>query len=91
MGFVVISYDISDDGTRTKVANLLLDYGTRVQYSVFELLIDERKLDELVERLKPFPECSDSIRVYQICEGCLKKAVLLGRGEFMEEVGFHII
>ncbi len=91
MGFVVISYDISDDGTRNKVANLLLDYGTRVQYSVFELLIDEKKLDELVERLKDFPECSDSIRVYQICAGCLKKAILMGRGEFEREVSFHVV
>ena len=91
MGFVVISYDISDDGTRTKVANLLLDHGTRVQYSVFELLIDEKRLDELVERLKPFPECSDSIRIYQICEGCLKKAILIGRGEFEREVTFHVV
>ena len=91
MGFVVISYDISDDGTRTKVANLLLDHGTRVQYSVFELLIDEKRLDELVERLKPFPECSDSIRIYHICEGCLKKAILIGRGEFEKEATFHVV
>ncbi len=91
MGFVVISYDISDDGTRTKVANLLLDYGTRVQYSVFELLIDEKKLDELVERLKPFPECGDSIRIYRICAGCLKKGILVGRGEFEREVTFHVV
>ncbi|VVB94673.1 CRISPR-associated endoribonuclease Cas2 1 [uncultured archaeon] len=91
MGFVVISYDISDDGTRTKVANLLLDYGSRVQYSVFELLIDEKKLDELVERLKPFPERGDSIRIYQICAGCLKKGIIIGRGEFEREVSFHIV
>lgn len=79
------------DGTRSKLANLLLDYGTRVQYSVFELMIDENMFDELVERLKPFPECSDSIRIYHICEGCLKKAILLGRGEFEKEVSFHIV
>jgi CRISPR-associated protein Cas2 len=91
MGFVVISYDISDDGTRNKVANILADYGSRVQYSVFEFLIDGKTLDELVERLKPFPEGGDSIRVYQICEGCLKKAILLGRGEFAKEVSFHIV
>ncbi len=82
---------ISDEGTRNKVANILADYGNRVQYSGFECRVDSVTLDEPVERLKPFPECADSIWVYQICEGCLKKAVLLGRGEFMEEVGFHII
>jgi CRISPR-associated protein Cas2 len=87
----VISYDISDDGRRNKVANILADYGNRVQYSVFECLIDAATLEKLVEMLEPFPECGDSIRIYQICEGCLKKAVLLGRGEFTKEAAFHIV
>lgn len=91
MGFVVISYDISDDKTRTKVSNMLLDHGTRVQYSVFEMLIDNDRLDELVERLKDYPERGDSIRIYHICEGCLKKAIILGRGEFEKEVSYHIV
>ncbi|NMG82782.1 MAG: CRISPR-associated endonuclease Cas2 [Methanosarcinales archaeon] len=50
MKYVVISYDISDDKKRNKVANMLLDYGTRVQYSVFECLIDAKTLEKLVER-----------------------------------------
>jgi CRISPR-associated protein Cas2 len=91
MVFTVISYDISDDRTRTHVSNILADYGTRVQYSVFECRIDSNTLERLVEMLKPFPECGDSIRFYYICEGCLKKAVLLGRGEFLKEAAFHIV
>jgi len=93
MGYVVISYDISDDRTRNKVANLLADYGKRVQYSVFECRLDAKTLRKLVEKLKPFAEGNgnDSIRVYQICEACLKKAVLLGRGELTEEPEFHFV
>jgi CRISPR-associated endonuclease Cas2 len=32
----LVAYDIPDDGTRTEVANELENWGTRVQYSVFE-------------------------------------------------------
>ena len=59
MGYVVISYDISDDRTRSKVANLLADYGRRVQYSVFECRLDAKRLEKLVEKLKPFAEGND--------------------------------
>jgi CRISPR-associated protein Cas2 len=91
MGYVVISYDISDDRTRSKVANLLADYGKRVQYSVFECRLDVKTLEKLIARLKPFAEGNDSIRMYQICDACLKKAVLLGSGELTEEVKFHLV
>jgi CRISPR-associated protein Cas2 len=72
---------------------VLADYGKRVQYSVFECRVDAKTLEKLVERLKPFVEGndSDSIRVYQICENCLKKAVLLGSGEFTEAPKFHLV
>jgi CRISPR-associated protein Cas2 len=91
MVFVVISYDISDDGIRKKVANILLDHGVRVQYSVFECLVDAKTLDKLIDMLSPLIEESDSIRVYQICEACLKKMVLLGSGDVTEEVMFHLV
>ena len=91
MVFVVISYDISDGGMRKKVANILLDHGVRVQYSVFECLVDVKTLDKLIVMLSPFTEGSDSIRFYQICEACLKKMVLLGSGEVTEEVMFHLV
>jgi len=91
MVFVVISYDISDDGLRKKVANILLDYGVRVQYSVFECLVDAKTLDKIIVMLSPFTEGNDSIRFYQVCEACLKKMVLLGSGEVTEEVMFHLV
>jgi len=91
MGYVVISYDISDDRTRRRVANVLADYGKRVQYSVFECRIDAKTLDKIIALLKPFAEGNDSIRVYQICENCLKKVVLLGSGELTEVPMFHLV
>ena len=91
MGYVVISYDISDDRTRRKVANVLADYGKRVQYSVFECRVDAKTLEKIITLLKPFTEGNDSIRVYQLCEACVKKVVLLGRGELTEVAKFHLV
>ncbi|MCL0065608.1 CRISPR-associated endonuclease Cas2 [Dehalococcoidia bacterium] len=91
MSYMVISYDISDDRKRNKVANILEDYGKRVQYSVFECRLDEKTLAELIDKLKPFPERNDSIRVYQICEACLKRVILLGKGKIAEEPRFFVV
>lgn len=86
-----ISYDISDDRTRRRVANLLMDYGKRVQYSVFECLLDAKTLEKIITILKPFVDGNDSIRVYQLCESCVKNVVLLGKGELTEVAKFHLV
>lgn len=41
MRLYVISYDIADDNRRSDVADALLSYGRRIQYSVFECTLGE--------------------------------------------------
>ncbi|MBW1990880.1 MAG: CRISPR-associated endonuclease Cas2, partial [Deltaproteobacteria bacterium] len=51
--FWVVSYDIVDDRRRLRLAKLLTDYGHRVQKSVFECDLDDRRflaLKSQVER-----------------------------------------
>lgn len=91
MMYVLVSYDISDNKQRTKVANLLMDHGKRVQYSVFECRLDAKMLNDLTAMLEPFASGTDSIRIYQICESCLKKTVLLGRYESVDEVELYVV
>ena len=40
----LVSYDISDDKRRRKVCKILEGYGYRVQYSVFECDLDDKKI-----------------------------------------------
>jgi CRISPR-associated protein Cas2 len=89
--YVVISYDISYDRTRRRVANLLMDYRKRVQYSVFECRVDSKTHEKIITLLKLFVDGNDSIRVYQICESCVKNVVLLGKGELTEVAKFHLV
>jgi len=91
MKYIVLAYDISDDRKRDRLANLLEDYGQRVQYSVFECRLDEMTFDKLLGELKPFADGNDSIRIYQVCETCLKKMLCLGRAELTGEPGFFLV
>lgn len=50
--FYMVSYDISDDKRRTRIARALLDYGDRVQYSVFCCQLSDRERVLMKERLK---------------------------------------
>ena len=42
---IIVSYDISDDKTRTRFSKYLKKFGHRLQYSVFEIDVSERMLD----------------------------------------------
>lgn len=63
----VVTYDIPCDKRRKKVSDLLEGYGQRVQYSVFECVLSQKKFEELRHRLQQqvkLPE--DSVRFYPL-------------------------
>jgi CRISPR-associated protein Cas2 len=70
--FVIVSYDVATDegkGQRRlrRVAKACKDYGQRVQYSVFECIVDPAQWAVLKERLisEIDPE-KDSLRFYYL-------------------------
>jgi len=89
---VIISYDVADDKRRAKIANLLENYGTRVQYSVFECLIEKEQLEEIKQLADEIISHSeDSLRYYIICEDCRKKINIMGTGEITSDPDFYIV
>lgn len=76
----VISYDISNDRRRNKIAKILLDYGRRVQYSVFECEMNQKTFKELYGKLaKVMAGAEDgNIRFYFLCGKCEKEVQGLG-------------
>lgn len=76
----IISYDITSNKIRNKVACELENYGRRVQYSVFECELTEARYQKLYANLLVL--CNetekDSIRIYSLCEKCEKKIVTIG-------------
>lgn len=77
---VVVSYDISEDKKRNRLAKLLLGYGTRIQYSVFECDLTHKRFMEMYERIAEIvveiPE--SSVRMYSLCENCRDKTLTIG-------------
>ena len=80
--FVVVTYDIPSTKRRTKLHTLLKDYGTPVQYSVFECLVTPKELAHMQERvigvIKPR---LDDVRYYHLCAACQKRIETTAAGE----------
>ena len=90
----VVSYDITSDRLRNKIAKTLEGYGTRIQYSVFECRLTEKKYKEMYRKLMQLmtDEEEGSIRIYSICGNCEEKICTIGEisGQ-MEQSAEHVI
>jgi len=90
--FILVVYDISSDKRRTRLHKRLKDFGTPVQYSVFECLLkpqDFGKMKTAVRKiLKPR---LDHVRYYLICGACCKKIEVLGQHEVTSEPDVLIV
>jgi len=90
--FYTVSYDISDDKRRRRVAKTLQEFGYRVQYSVFECRLVGSQLAELRLRLNGLVDINeDSIRIYPLCNECLGKVKIIGYGEVSGDVDAYVV
>ena len=90
--YVLVSYDIVENNTRTRVMKHLKNYGTRIQLSVFECDLDDalyKKMKQGVETL--IDRKKDKVRYYRLCKGCINRVVISGWGEIKEDEGFELI
>jgi len=90
--FIVVSYDIVDDKRRNRAAKILKDYGEKVQFSVFECILNEVILKEMKKRIAGVIETKeDSIRIYYLCDACQKKIVVEGVGRVSEDRDLYVV
>lgn len=82
----LITYDITSNTTRTKLAKALAGYGQRVQYSVFECELPAEEITEFRRKLADYlhEEDGDSIRIYPLPENVTRQITILGCGEIYE-------
>ena len=92
MQFILVVYDISHDKRRTKLHNTLKDFGSPVQYSVFECLLDkkgEQRLKKAVARvIKPR---LDRVRYYYLCAQCLNLVEVSSGPEVLHETEVTVV
>ena len=88
----VICYDISDDRRRSRISSLLLDFGTRVQESVFVAHLDERLFERMHERLSTVVDDDwDKVHVFALCASCESKGWTLGQGQVVSDPAWYIV
>ncbi|RJO61278.1 CRISPR-associated endonuclease Cas2 [candidate division WS5 bacterium] len=87
----IVSYDIPDDKKRLRIAKTLRDFGSRVQYSVFECIIDDKGLEIMTSRISRIISEEDSVRIYALCGKCLGTVKILGRGNLTKDEDVYIL
>ena len=79
---MLVTYDIPNDRRRAKIAKTLLDYGDRVQYSVFECNLTSKQISQLQKELKELVDKEkDSVRVYKLCAECAANIKTMGSAQ----------
>lgn len=72
----VIAYDIVSDKRRNKVAQLLEEYGLRVNFSVFECMFTDRQLSIVQQRIGELIDTKeDTVIYYPCCMNCFTKII----------------
>jgi len=76
----VFSYDVSEDKRRRKIARILEDVATRVQYSVFETRMTRQRAEAVAQRLASLLGEGDSLRLYVIGHDGERRSRVFGDG-----------
>jgi CRISPR-associated protein Cas2 len=88
----VFTYDVSENKRRRKVARILEDAATRVQYSVFEASMSKAHADSLGQRIASLLGDGDSLRVYVVgADGRTRSRVYGDAAPFESEEGYWLV
>ncbi len=88
----LVCYDISNDAARDRMAKTLLDFGTRIQESVFECPLNEELFERMLARLERVAlDDEDRVRVYRICGLCVERVQIYGPGDVTREPDFYLV
>lgn len=69
----LITYDVRDPKRLKQVAKKLESYGTRIQYSVFRVRVDNQGLEKLHWELSQIMDKEDDLLVIPLCCNCAEK------------------
>jgi CRISPR-associated protein Cas2 len=87
----VACYDIADDERRAAACAVLLKYGRRVQYSVFECHLTAYRRGRLGAELRDLLDpATDSLRFYPQCAWCAQERRMLGTALATVDAGFEV-
>ena len=85
MSLYIAAYDIARHSRRARVAEILLEYGRRVQRSVFEIEVEPEELDELRFRIGVLLAKTDLFDLFPVDRHFPKRRISWQRSPVAEE------
>ncbi len=82
---MIVAYDIADPRRLNRVAKIIKDYGARVQKSIFEVSVDNKRFIEMKARIENeivFEE--DGVKFFPLCRKCADSLENIGNGIFID-------
>lgn len=87
----LVSYDIADDRRRVRMGKTLLNYGRRIQESVFWMELDENLYGEMADKIDGLMEEADCLHIVPVCERCAGGVVAKGRAYVPVDEDYSVI
>jgi len=88
----LVAYDISEDRRRSQVVKVLLDYGLRVQDSVFWADVDEEISGRMLRRLEAIVDAKEDVLwVVPVCGRCGEGMRCLGPQKAPERPKYWVL
>lgn len=88
----ILCYDITCNRRRRKVARILEDQASRVQYSVFETRLTAKGVKKLAEEIAAHLDEGDSLRVYTVGRTGERQCRVYGSGVPVEtDAGYWLL
>jgi CRISPR-associated endonuclease Cas2 len=70
----------------------MLDYGNRVEESVFECTLEAQLAAKMTDRIRKVVDTEeDKVLVYGLCETCAQKTLVIGPVERPQDAEFYIL
>lgn len=88
----IIIYDIANNKHINKISSILLDYGIRIQKSVFEVHVHDENFRTMKMRLHSvINPAEDGIKIFQVCESCLGGRRAIGTAHQWKDMASWIV
>jgi CRISPR-associated protein Cas2 len=82
---MIVAYDIADPRRLNRVARVMKDYGIRVQKSVFEVSVNDKRFAEMKRRVEEkIVEAEAGVKYFPLCEKCAGTVEIIGQGVFVD-------
>ena len=82
---MIVAYDITETKRLARVAKVMLDYGVRVQKSIFFFFLTPPVFREMKARIdKIIEHATDGVKYFPLCEKCAGTVEIIGQGQFTD-------